>query len=146
MNSDIQKKIFKFETFVNDVLKEDLAQLEQKLDAKNADIAEFLQLKAMITTFKNNGLDKSGFKTQVDIGQNFFIEAQVSDASTILLDIGLGHYMELSLDDAVAVINVRVKLLEQQIKHFRKEIARTNAHIKLILLGIRELQGFDDKV
>ncbi|KAK9309995.1 hypothetical protein QLX08_000482 [Tetragonisca angustula] len=146
MNPDIQKKILKFETFVNDVLKEDLAQLEQKLDAKNADIAEFLQLKAMITTFKNNGLDKSGFKTQVDIGQNFFIEAQVSDASTILLDIGLGHYMELSIDDAVAVINVRVKLLEQQIKHFRKEIARTNAHIKLILLGIRELQGFDDKM
>ncbi|XP_043510806.1 protein UXT homolog [Frieseomelitta varia] len=146
MNPDIQKKILKFETFVNDVLKEDLAQLEQKLDAKNADIAEFLQLKAMITTFKNNGLDKSGFKTQVDIGQNFFIEAQVSDASTILLDIGLGHYMELSIDEAVAVINVRVKLLEQQIKHFRKEIARTNAHIKLILLGIRELQGFDDKM
>ena len=146
MNPDIQKKILKFETFVNDVLKDDLAQLEQKLDAKNADIAEFLQLKAMITTFKNNGLDKSGFKTQVDIGQNFFIEAQVSDASTILLDIGLGHYMELSIDDAVAVINVRVKLLEQQIKHFRKEIARTNAHIKLILLGIRELQGFDDKM
>ncbi|CAD1477206.1 unnamed protein product, partial [Heterotrigona itama] len=146
MNPDIQKKIFKFEMFVNDVLKEDLAQLEQKLDAKNADVAEFLQLKAMITTFKNNGLDKSGFKTQVDIGQNFFIEAQVSDASTILLDIGLGHYMELSIDDAMVVINVRVKLLEQQIKHFRKEIAKTNAHIKLILLGIRELQGFDDKV
>ncbi|KOX67484.1 Protein UXT like protein, partial [Melipona quadrifasciata] len=146
MNPDIQRKILKFETFVNDVLKEDLAQLEQKLDVKNADIAEFLQLKATITTFKNNGLDKSGFKTQVDIGQNFFIEAQVSDASTILLDIGLGHYLELSIDDAVAIINVRVKLLEQQIKHFRKEIARTNAHIKLILLGIRELQGFDDKV
>ncbi|KAK1132527.1 hypothetical protein K0M31_013910 [Melipona bicolor] len=146
MNPDIQRKILEFETFVNDVLKEDLAQLEQKLNVKNADIAEFLELKATITTFKNNGLDKNGFKTQVDIGQNFFIEAQVSDASTILLDIGLGHYLELSIDDAVAVINVRVKLLEQQIKHFRKEIARTNAHIKLILLGIRELQGFDDKM
>lgn len=144
MNPDIEQKIFKFETFVNDVLKEDLAQLEQKLDVKNTDVAEFLQLKSMITTIQNNNLDKSGFKTQVDIGQNFFIEAHIPDASTILLDIGLGHYMEFSLNDALAVINVRIKLLEQQIAHYRKEIANINAHIKLILLGIRELQGFRD--
>ncbi|XP_017879883.1 protein UXT homolog [Ceratina calcarata] len=143
MNPDIQQKIIKFETFINDVLKEDLAQLEQKLDSKNADVAEFLQLKTMINTLESNGLDKSGFKTQVDIGQNFFIEAQVPDASTILLDVGLGHYVEFSLNDALAVINVRIKLLEKQIANLRKEIARTNAHIKLILLGIRELEGFD---
>ncbi|XP_071868391.1 uxt prefoldin-like subunit [Bombus fervidus] len=144
MNREIQEKIFKFETFINDVLKEDLAKLEEKVDAKNEEIAEFLQLKGTITTLQNNGFDKSGFKTQVDIGQGFFIEAHIPDASTILLDIGLGHYMEFSLHDALAVINVRVKLLEQQIKHLYKEIANTNAHIKLILLGIRQLQGFDD--
>lgn len=144
MNPDINKKILKFETFINEVLKEDLAKLEKKIDAKNADVAEFLQLKSTITTLQNNGFDKSGFKTQVDVGQNFFIEAHIPDASTILLDIGLGHYVELSLNDAIAVINVRIKLLEQQIAHLRKEVARTNAHIKLILLGIRELQGFRD--
>ena len=54
--------------------------------------------------------------------------------------------MEFSVDDAIAIIHIRVKLLEQQIKHFRKEIIKINAHIKLILLGIRKLQGFDDKV
>ncbi|CAK9807687.1 Protein UXT homolog [Anthophora plagiata] len=144
MNPDIQQKILKFETFVNDVLKEDLAQLEQKLNAKNADLAEFFQLKSMITTLQSNGFDKSGFKTQVDIGQNFFIEAHIPDASTILLDVGLGHYVEFSLNDALVIINVRIKLLEQQIANLRKEIAKTNAHIKLILLGIRELQGFED--
>ncbi|CAL7948599.1 unnamed protein product [Xylocopa violacea] len=144
MNPDIQEKIIKFETFVNDVLREDLAKLEQKLDTKNADIAEFLQLKTTITTLQNNGLDQSGFKTQVDVGQNFFIEAHVPNASTILLDVGLGHFVELSLNDALAVINVRIKLLEQQIVHFRKEIAKTNAHIKLILLSIDQLQGLED--
>ncbi|XP_076749880.1 uxt prefoldin-like subunit [Xylocopa sonorina] len=144
MNPDIQEKVIKFETFVNDVLREDLAKLEEKLDTKNADIAEFLQLKTTITTLQNNGLDQSGFKTQVDVGQNFFIEAHVPNASTILLDVGLGHYVELSLNDALAVINVRIKLLEQQIVHFRKEIAKTNAHIKLILLSIEQLQGLED--
>ncbi|XP_076392789.1 uxt prefoldin-like subunit [Megachile rotundata] len=144
MNPDIDQKILKFETFINEVLKEDLAKLEQKIDAKNADIGEFLQLKSTITTLQNNDLDKNGFKTQVDVGQNFFIEAHIPDASTILLDIGLGHYVELSLNDALAVINVRIKLLEQQITHLRKEVAKTNAHIKLLLLGIGELQGFKE--
>ncbi|XP_076637578.1 uxt prefoldin-like subunit [Colletes latitarsis] len=144
MNPDIQQKISQFESFVNDVLKEDLAKLEKKLDDKNADVAEFLQLKSIITTLQSNNLDKNGFKTQVDIGQSFFIEAHVPDASTILLDVGLGHYVEFSLNDALTIINVRIKLLEQQIAHFRKEVAKTNAHIKLILLGINELQGFED--
>ncbi|XP_076165972.1 uxt prefoldin-like subunit [Ptiloglossa arizonensis] len=144
MNPDIQQNILKFETFINDVLKEDLGKLEKKLDDKNSDIAEFLQLKSIITTLKNNDFDKNGFKTQVDIGQYFFIEASIPEASMILLDVGLGHYVEFSLDDALSIINVRIKLLEQQITHFRKEIAKTNAYIKLILLDIRQLQGFDD--
>ncbi|XP_054010938.1 protein UXT homolog [Hylaeus anthracinus] len=137
MNPDQQQKILKIETFINDVLKEDLAKLEKKLDDKNADIAEFIQLKSIIETLQSNEFDKNGFKTQVDIGQNFFIEAQVPDASTILLDVGLGHYVEFLLNDAITIINVRIKLLEQQIVHFRKQIAMTNAHIKLLLLTIQ---------
>ncbi|XP_053985505.1 protein UXT homolog [Hylaeus volcanicus] len=137
MNPDQQQKILKIETFINDVLKEDLAKLEKKLDDKNADIAEFIQLKSIIETLQSNEFDKNGFKTQVDIGQNFFIEAQVPDASTILLDVGLGHYVEFLLNDAITIINVRIKLLEQQIVHFRKQIAMTNSHIKLLLLTIQ---------
>ncbi|XP_031847988.1 uxt prefoldin-like subunit [Nomia melanderi] len=144
MNPDIQQKILKFETFVNDVLKEDLAKIEKKLDFKNAEVTEFLQLKSIITAIQSNGFDESGFKTQVNVGQNFFIEAHVPDASMILLDVGLGNFVEFTLQDALAVINVRIKLLQQQIAHFRKEAAKTQAHIKLILLGIRELQGFKD--
>ncbi|XP_015190638.1 PREDICTED: protein UXT homolog [Polistes dominula] len=141
MNPDIQKKILQFEAFINDVLKTDLAKLEEKLNSKNTDIAEFIQLKTIITTLQSNGFNKSGFKTQVDIGNNFYVEANVEDASNILLDVGLGHYVEFSLEEALIIINVRIKLFEKQITHIRKQIARTNAHIKLILIGIRDLQG-----
>lgn len=141
MDPDVRKKIFEFEIFVNDVLKADLAQLAKKLDSKNADVAEFLQLKSIITTFQNTGVEKTGFKTQVDIGNSFFVEAQVTDATKILLNVGLGHYVELTLDEALVVINVRIKLLERQIVNLRRSIARTNAHIKLILLCIRDIEG-----
>lgn len=141
MEPEIQKKVLQFESFVNDVLKADLAVLSSKLNDKNLDIAEFMQLKSVITTLKNTDASKSGFKTKVDLGNNFFMQAHVEDASKILLDVGLGYFVEFTLDEALVVINVRVKLLERQIENFRKEIAKTNAHIKLILIGIGDLQG-----
>lgn len=144
MDLQTQQKISQFETFVNDVLKADLAKLDEKLDAKNADVAEFLQLKSVITTFQNTNVEKTGFKTKVDIGNNFFIQAHIPDASKILLDVGLGHYVEFDLNEALIVINIRIKLLERQIAHLRKIIARTNAHIKLTLIIIRDLQGIKE--
>ncbi|XP_014475135.1 PREDICTED: protein UXT homolog [Dinoponera quadriceps] len=140
MDPEIQKKISEFESFVNDVLKADLAQLAEKLDSKNSDVAEFLQLKSIITTFQNTDIEKTGFKTQVDIGSSFFIQAQITDASKIFLNVGLGHYVEFTLDEALVVINVRIKLLKGQIANLRRAIARTNAHIKLILLCIGDLE------
>ncbi|KAM0729943.1 Protein UXT-like protein [Formica fusca] len=144
MDLQTQQKISQFETFVNNVLKADLAKLDEKLDAKNADVAEFLQLKSVITTFQNTNVEKTGFKTKVDIGNNFFIQAHIPDASKILLDVGLGHYVEFDLNEALIVINIRIKLLERQIAHLRKIIARTNAHIKLTLIIIRDLQGIKE--
>ncbi|XP_011496738.1 PREDICTED: protein UXT homolog [Ceratosolen solmsi marchali] len=143
MESNIQKKVLQFESFINDVLKQDLAVLEKKLDEINSEIAEFLQLKSVINTIKNIGNKANGFKTKVDMGNNFFIQAEVENASHILLDIGLGYFVEFTLDEALVVIDIRIKLFERQVINLRKEIARTNAHIKVILIGIRDLQGLD---
>ncbi|XP_011307435.1 protein UXT homolog [Fopius arisanus] len=141
MNPSISKKILQFEAYINDTLKSDLSKLSQKLDEKNSEVAEFLQLKSIITTLKNTKSSETGFKTKIDIGNNFFVQAKVEDASHILVDVGLGYYVEFSLDDALVLIEVRIKLLDSQLKNLRTEISKTNAHIKLLLLGIRELQG-----
>lgn len=141
MDPYIVKKVQQFESFVNDVLKEDLKKLENKLDEKNAEMAEFHQLKSMITAIKTIGSESGSFKTKLDIGNNFYVQARVDDVSNILLDVGLGYFVEFTMDEAVIVINVRLKLIERQMKNIRKETARTKAHIKLILMSIRELQN-----
>lgn len=148
MDSQAQRKLLQYETFVNDVLKEDLAKLAEKLDATNADLADCLQLKVTITTFQNRGEEtfKDGFKTMFDIGNSFFMQACVTDASKILLDVGLGYYVEFTLDEALVVINVRIKLLEQQVARLRRMIARINARIKLGLLAMQEIQGIGKSV
>lgn len=141
VNPEISKKILQFESFVNDVLRADLGKLSDKLDAKNEELSEFLQLKSVIRTLKRTSSPDTGFKTKVDVGNNFFVQAHVEDPSQILLDVGLGYYVEFTLDDALVLIDVRVKLLESAIKNLRTEIAKTNAHIKVILIGISDLQG-----
>ncbi|XP_046750464.1 protein UXT homolog [Diprion similis] len=142
MDPFIEKKVAQFEAYVNEVLQEDLKKLELKLNEKNAETAEFLQLKSTISALKSMRSESNkGFKTKLDIGNNFYVQAEVEDASTILLDVGLGHFVEFTLDEAVVVINVRLKLLDRQVKNIRRESAKTKAHIKLILMSIMELQG-----
>uniref|UniRef100_A0A6V7L6C2 Uncharacterized protein n=1 Tax=Bracon brevicornis TaxID=1563983 RepID=A0A6V7L6C2_9HYME len=143
-SSLIKKKVAQFDNYINNVLKSNLAELSDKLDEKNTEIAEFLQLKSIIITLKNTESSEIGFKTKIDLGNNFFIQANVNDPSHILIDIGLGYYVEFTLDDALKLIGVRIKLFESQINNLRREIAKTNAHIKYLLIGIRQLQGMDD--
>ncbi|XP_066588697.1 protein UXT isoform X2 [Prorops nasuta] len=115
MDPEIQQKVLQFESFINDVLKADLTKLEEKLNQKSEDLETFVSLKNVISVFK--------------------------DTNKIYLDVGLSHFVEFSLDEALIVINVRTKLLERQITNLRKEVGKTNAHIKLILICIRDLQG-----
>lgn len=143
MSVEIGEKILKFEAFINDVLKADLGQLETKLDQKNEQLSEFMQLKSFIKTLQDTGMADSGFKTKVDVGNNFFVQAHVENPREILLDVGLGYYVEFSLEDALVLLDVRIKLFQSAVENLRTEIARTNAHIKLILIGISELQGIE---
>lgn len=145
MDKRLQQKILKFENFINETLKGDLAAYEKKLDTKTSDVAEFIQLRTMINTLKSMKADEKGFKTKLDLGNSIFVQAKVDDASTILLNAGLGHFVELSLEEALHIIDIRIKLLEKQIEHLRKQIAQTKAHIKLTLLALQELQNVQIK-
>lgn len=62
----------KLETFVNDYLRRDLTTYELHLDQLNAEIMEFIQLKNMVESISTDF--KEGFKTQVNIGGNCFIQ------------------------------------------------------------------------
>ncbi|XP_046434044.1 protein UXT-like isoform X3 [Neodiprion fabricii] len=142
MDPFIAKKVVQFETYVNEVLREDLRKLESKLNEKNVETAEYLQLKSTISALQSMPSEaNNGFKTKLDMGNNFYVQAVIEDSSMILLDVGLGHFVEFTLDEAVVVINLRLKLLDRQVKNLREESAKTKAHIKLILMSIMELQG-----
>ncbi|XP_075982753.1 uxt prefoldin-like subunit [Anticarsia gemmatalis] len=141
--SNIEETIQKYENFINDVLKQDLHKLELRLQQVNAEISDLIQQKHTLKVVTDKSIHPDGFKTQVDVGCNFFMEASVANTSTLLLNIGLNHYLEFTIDEANKYLDVRIKAFEKRAEELHLKAAETKAHIKLMLFGIGELQ---DKV
>nr|CAD7408949.1 unnamed protein product [Timema cristinae] len=145
MDVSIPEKVLRYETFINDVLKEDLKKVNQRQQQVNTEISEFLQLKNTIQTLADGQLGEGDLKTKMDIGCNFYVQANVSDTSKILINIGLGHYLEFALPDALKYVEKRVSLLTLQMEKLRKDSAHTKANIKLVLGGLEYLQNSHKK-
>lgn len=126
----------KLETFINDYLRADLVEYEKHLNRLNAEIMEYVQLKNMVDAMQANLAD--GFKTQVNIGGNCFVEAVVSDMEKILINVGLEHYVEFTLAEAVKFCTFKVKMLTNQADLIREESIKTKANIKLALLCLAD--------
>lgn len=124
------------EHFINENLREDLKKFEEYLNRTNADIMEYIQLKNVIENIMENS--RNGFKTQVNIGGSFFMSAKVPDTKTILVNIGLNHYVNFTLDEALKFCNFKIKTLQKEADVIREKSIETRAHIKLALLCIAE--------
>lgn len=125
----------KLEEFINGKLKEDLKYYEQHLKQLTDETLEYTQLKHQITAIKNE-LPGDSFKTQVNIGGDFFMQAKVPSKEKILVNIGLDTYVEFTLDEAERYAQMKMNILEKQAEVVRDEVCRIKAHIKLCLLAI----------
>ena len=144
--SGAEEKILQYETFINETLKKDLHSVLEHRDRVYEDIAEFLALKNTAQTIEEAKL-KSGqpLKTQVDLGCNFYAQARVPDPSRMLVEVGLGFYLELTLNETAKFVDMKVNLLEEKAKSLTEEACKIRATIKLILEGLRELQNLPDE-
>ncbi|XP_022116616.2 protein UXT homolog [Pieris rapae] len=140
MTSNIENTITKYENFINDVLKEDLRIIHLKLGKVNAEVTDLIQQKHALRVITDKNMHPEGFKTQMNLGCNFFMEASVADTSQLLMNIGLNTYLELSLLEANKYLDARIKVFEHSSQELLKKAAETKAHIKLMLIGISELQ------
>ena len=137
----LRQKILQYETFLNDVLKEDLKKIQLKLDEIQSELSDYIQLKNYIDTILKNKLDEEAMKSQVDIGCNIFMQANIEDPGHIVVSVGLGYYVDLPLDKALNLVNNKIKYINNEVDIFRKKSAVTKSHIKMVLLGLMELQN-----
>lgn len=126
------------EVFINDYLKEDLKHLEKYINVYNEEIMEFVQLKNTIQTMRDNLSD--GYKTQMNIGGNFFMEAKVDDLETILVDIGKGVYIPFTAEEALKFADFKIKILNNECDVLREESVKKRSEIKVALMYMAEQQ------
>ena len=137
---ELEAKILKYESYVNDVLKRDLKQALERLDEINLECVEYLNTKAIIETIIGNQIS-SNLKTKYDLGCNFYVTAKIADTSMIIVKVGLAIFVELTLPEALDFIDARVKKLEEMADSVDKRIIKIRAYIKVTLQALRELQG-----
>uniref|UniRef100_A0A023FHX6 Ubiquitously-expressed transcript n=1 Tax=Amblyomma cajennense TaxID=34607 RepID=A0A023FHX6_AMBCJ len=138
--ADISAKVLQYETFLNDVLKEDLRKCLDERDSICAKLAELLQLRTVIERIQEVEANKETFRTQVDLGCNFYVQAVVPDVSKIFVQVGMGFFLELTHDEALWFVGRRESMLEEELQRVSKESANIKAHIQMVLQGLRELQ------
>ncbi|XP_063289137.1 protein UXT [Pelobates fuscus] len=139
----MEEKVQRYEGFVSDTLQRDLLKVMENRDAVYEKISQYLQLKNVIERLQEMSPSET-LETQVDLGCNFYVNAEVPDASKIFVALGFGFYAELTLDEALKFIEKKSKMLTEISEQLTKDAANIKAHIRLVLEGLRELQDLPD--
>ncbi|KAG9336017.1 hypothetical protein AGOR_G00139120 [Albula goreensis] len=139
---NIDEKVLQYETFINEVLKRDLQSVLEQRDAVYEKISQYLQLKNTIECLQESG--SRDLKTEVDLGCNFYVQAHVQDSSKIFVAVGYGFYVELTLPEALKFIDKKTAQLTVYTESLTKDSAKIKANIRMVLEGLRELQGLTD--
>ena len=135
-------KVTKYEEFLNDKLRPDLKACLEERDNIYAEIAEYSSLKKSIEALKIADLpQEKPLKTKVDLGQNFYVKARVKNPQKVCVDIGFGMFLEMNHTEALEFIEKKSKFLNDKADNLTKESVKIKASIKLVLHGLREIQG-----
>ncbi|KAF4072570.1 hypothetical protein AMELA_G00264450 [Ameiurus melas] len=139
---NINEKVLQYESFINEVLKRDLQRVLEQRDGVYEKISQYLQLKNTIKRIQETGSKE--LKTDVDLGCNFYVQAHVPDTSKIFVAVGYGFFLELTLSEALTFIEKKTTQLTEYSEVLTKDAAKIKAHIRVVLEGLKELQGLND--
>uniref|UniRef100_A0A3B4AZ71 Protein UXT n=1 Tax=Periophthalmus magnuspinnatus TaxID=409849 RepID=A0A3B4AZ71_9GOBI len=139
--ASIDQKVLQYENFINEVLRRDLQKILEQRDSVYEKLSQYMQLKNTLQSLQEGS---KHLKTDVDLGCNFYVEAQIEDASRVFVAVGYGFFVEMTHDEALRFIEKKTAQLTQFTEQLTKDSAKIKAHIRLVLEGLRELQGFSD--
>ncbi|XP_012711609.1 protein UXT [Fundulus heteroclitus] len=138
----VDQKVLQYEAFINDVLRRDLQKVLEQRDQVYEKISQYLQLKNTIQSLQEAGSQQ--LKADVDLGCNFFVQAHVNDSSRVFVAVGFGFFVEMTHDEALRFIDKKTTQLTVFTEQLTKDSAKIKAHIRMVLEGLRELQGLSD--
>ena len=90
---------------------------------------QYEQLRTNIATLRDVGVE-AGFKSLVNIGRDFFVQAKVEDSSRIVVTVGAGVAVEMTREEAIAFIEVKQKSLQSAVNASARHCAELAALVR----------------
>ncbi|XP_060958754.1 uncharacterized protein LOC115698689 isoform X2 [Cannabis sativa] len=103
------EKVLKYEEFVDHRLKPDLVRAIAERDKVFEQQKVFSDLRKNIETMEENSV--TSLRTQVNLGSEVYMQADVPDTTRIFVDIGLGFHAEFTWSEALNYITLREERL-----------------------------------
>ena len=138
-SQEVPQKVLKYEEFVNEVLKNDLKHVLEERDGVYDEISEYSKLQTAIERIQS--MDKRPIKSKIDVGCNFYMQAEVKDTEFIFVDVGMGLHVQLTFEEALEFLKKKIVQLTVKSEHLTDKSLDIKARIKLILEALAELQG-----
>ncbi|XP_073270803.1 uncharacterized protein [Primulina huaijiensis] len=132
-----QKKVQKYEEFVDRRLKPDLLRAMAERDKVFEQQKIFSDLKRNIENLEKNSV--TSLRTMVNLGSEVYMQADVPDTSHIFVDVGLGFHVEFTRSEALNFIGTKEEQILRLIDEYTRLIASIKAQIKMVCEGIREI-------
>jgi prefoldin alpha subunit len=134
----VPEKVAKYETFLNEVLRGELKRLVEQRTAIAEEIADYNRLRATTLALRHA---VEPYKTRVDVGCGFLMQAELSTKGTLLVAVGYGFFAELTFDEADKYAEKKIGLLKEKDAEVANRANEVKADIRIVLEGLRELQN-----
>lgn len=78
-------------------------------------------------------------KSRIELGSGVYCRALVPDTSKIFIAIGLGFHLEVTLEEAGRIVDIRQESLKGHINTCVDKTARIKANLRFVTEAIHEL-------
>ena len=142
-DSETNAKIDKYQNFAEQKLKPQLEEYNKARDTVYQELGQYLQLRNTIEMFREQKLKT--FETRVDMGKEFYIQAEANDLERFVVKVSQHYYVELNQDEALLFIKKKETLMNSQIEQLSQKAAEVKAHIVFVNEAIRELLNISEE-
>ena len=146
-HSELREKLKEYSRFIDETLHPALKISVSAREETEADIREYQELHDKLAMIRDR--EKEPLEALVNLGHELaYCSAEVEDPSTVFIDVGLGFFVELTLDEAMSVILKRIAFLEKErlpkrIDDARKVAADMESSIIILEALVRDLQEME---
>jgi prefoldin alpha subunit len=137
IGEDLRAKIDRYERFLDETLRVKLQQVYARRAEVVKEIEAYEKLGSTLKTMQGEKMKSA--KASINIGCDIYMQAIIPDASMVTVDVGLGFFVEMTVDEGIIFVDKKVALLQRAVDAKTAEAAEVSSQIDVVLEGIREL-------